>query len=108
MGVQDTFQLYGAGFQNKLLAVLLKNRIYLQQIHDIIEPSYFSSEANQWIAATIIKYFSEYKNTPSLDVFKIEIDLIETPVLKTTVVEALKDIVRQTDAEDLTYIKDKT
>jgi len=108
MGIQDTFQLYGAGFQNKLLAVLLKNRIYLQQIHDIIEPSYFSSEANQWIATTILKYFSEYKNTPSLDVFKIEIDLIETPVLKTTVIESLKDIVRQADAEDLTYIKDKT
>jgi len=53
MGIQDTFQLYGGGFQNKLLAVLLKDRIFLQQIHDIIDDKYFSSEASQWIAKTL-------------------------------------------------------
>ena len=108
MSIQDTFQLYGGGFQTKLLAVLLKDRIYLQQIHDILDAKYFSSEANQWTAKTIIKYFNEYKNTPTLEVLKVELDSITEPVLKTTIVESLKDVMKQIDAEDLNYIKDRT
>ncbi len=108
MGIQDTFQLYGAGFQTKLLAVLLKDRSYVQQIHDILDAKYFSSEANQWIAKTVVKYFNEYKNTPTLEVLKVELDQIDDSVLKTTIVDSLKDVVKQADAEDLDYIKDRT
>ena len=108
MGIQDTFQLYGGGFQNKLLAVLMKDRIFLQQIHDILDAKYFSSEANQWVAKTIIKYFEEYKSTPTLEVMKVEIDAISEPVMKTAIIDSLKDVMKQIDAEDLTYVKDKT
>lgn len=108
MGIQDTFQLYGAGFQTKLLAVLLKDKGYVQQIHDILDAKYFSSEANQWIAKTVVRYFNEYKNTPTLEVLKVELDQEDDSVLKTTIVDSLKDVVRQADAEDLDYIKDKT
>ena len=108
MGTQDTFQLYGSGFQSKLLAVLLKDRIYLQQIHDIIDPTYFSSEAHQWITKTVVSYFNEYKATPTLDVLKVEVDTIEQEVLKTTVIDSLKDVMRQMDTPDAPYIKDKT
>lgn len=108
MGIQDTFQLYGGGFQNKLLAVLMKDRIFLQQIHDILDAKYFSSEANQWVAKTIIKYFDEYKSTPTLEVMKVEIDAIAEPVMKTAIIDSLKDVMKQIDADDLTYVKDKT
>lgn len=108
MSIQDTFQLYGAGFQTKLLAVLLKDRVYLQQIHDILDSKYFSSEANQWIAKTVVKYFNEYKTTPTLEVMKVELDAVEAPVLKAAVVDSLKDVVKQAEAEDLSYIKDRT
>lgn len=108
MGIQDTFQLYGGGFQNKLLAVLMKDRIFLQQIHDMLDAKYFSSEANQWIAKTFIKYFEEYKNTPTLEVMKVEVDAISEPVMKTAIIDSLKDVMKQIDAEDLTYVKDKT
>ena len=108
MGIQDTFQLYGGGFQNKLLAVLMKDRIFLQQIHDILDAKYFSSEANQWVAKTIIKYFEEYKSTPTLEVMKVEIDAIGEPVMKTAIIDSLKDVMKQIDSEDLSYVKDKT
>lgn len=108
MGIQDTFQLYGGGFQNKLLAVLMKDRIFLQQIHDILDAKYFSSEANQWIAKTVINYFEEYKSTPTLEVMKVEVDAISEPVMKTAIIDSLKDVMKQIDAEDLTYVKDKT
>ena len=108
MGIQDTFQLYGSGFQNKLLAVLIKDRIYLQQIHDILDPSYFSSESSQWIAGTIMKYFSTYKSSPTLEVMKVEVDSIENGVLKTAVVDTLKDVMTNIDAPDQQYTKDKS
>jgi replicative DNA helicase len=108
MGIQDTFQLYGSGFQNKLLAVLMKDRIYLQQIHDILDPSYFSSESSQWIAGTIMKYFNTYKSSPTLEVMKVEVDSIENGVLKTTVVDTLKDVMINIDAPDQQYTKDKS
>ena len=108
MGIQDTFQLYGSGFQNKLLAVLMKDRIYLQQIHDILDPSYFSSESSQWIAGTIMKYFNTYKSSPTLEVMKVEVDSIESGVLKTTVVDTLKDVMTNIDAPDQQYTKDKS
>lgn len=108
MGIQDTFQLYGGGFQTKLLAVLLKDRVYLQQIHDILDAKYFSSEANQWIAKIIVKYFNEYKTTPTLEVMKVELDAVQDGVLKTTIIDALKEVVKQADAEDLSFTKDKT
>ena len=108
MGIQDTFQLYGSGFQNKLLAVLIKDRIYLQQIHDILDPSYFSSESSQWIAGTIVKYFNTYKSSPTLEVMKVEIDSIENGVLKTTVIDTLKDVMTNIDAPDQQYTKDKS
>ena len=108
MGIQDTFQLYGSGFQNKLLAVLIKDRIYLQQIHDILDPSYFSSESSQWIAGTIMKYFSTYKSSPTLEVMKVEVDSIENGVLKTTVIDTLKDVMTNIDAPDQQYTKDKS
>ena len=108
MGIQDTFQLYGSGFQNKLLAVLMKDRIYLQQIHDILDPSYFSSESSQWIAGTIMKYFNTYKSSPTLEVMKVEVDSVENGVLKTTIVDTLKDVIANIDAPDQQYTKDKS
>lgn len=108
MGIEDTFQLYGNGFQNKLLAVLMKDRIFLQQIHDILDPKYFSSESSQWISKTIVDYFTKYKSSPTLEVMKVEVDGIEMDVLKTTVIENLRDVTKQIDAVDANYIKDRT
>jgi len=108
MGIQDTFQLYGSGFQTKLLAVLIKDRVYLQQIHDILDSKYFSSEASQWIAEAIVKYFNEYKSTPTLEVMKVEVDGIAQDVLKTAVVDTLKEVMKNVDSLDGDYIKDKS
>ena len=42
----DKLSKFGYSFQCKLIASLFKDRIFLQQIIDILEPSYFESEAN--------------------------------------------------------------
>lgn len=104
---QDTLQFYGTNFQNKVLAILMKDRPFLQQVHDIIDPKYFSSESSQWLAKTIMKYFSDYKNTPTLEVLKIELDKIDIEVLKTTVVDNIREILKFAETEDAQYIKDR-
>ena len=108
MQEQDTLQFYGTGFQNKVLAVLIKDRTFLQQIHDIIEPSYFSSESAQWITSTVLKYFAQYKTPPTLEALKVYLDEIDVDLLKTTVLENLKEVIRYTDSTDLDFTKDRT
>jgi len=105
---QDTLSFYGTTFQTKVLACLIKDRQFLQQIHDILDPKYFSSEAAQWIAKSTLEYFTKYKSPPTLEVFKVQIDEIEVDLLKTTVVENLKEILKYVDADDLQFIKDRS
>jgi hypothetical protein len=87
MQTEDTLQFYGSAFQNKVLAVLIKDRPFLQQVHDIIDPRFFSSESAQWLAKTTLEYFDKYKSPPTLEVLKVELDKIDVDILKTTVVE---------------------
>ncbi len=77
----DTLQRFGNAFQTKVLACLLKDRLFLQQIGDILDPKYFSSDASQWLVRTVVQYFNEYKNTPTLDVLKVKIDELDEMVL---------------------------
>ena len=108
MQVEDTLSFFGTGFQNKVLTVLMRDRAFLQQVHDILDPKYFSSESSQWITKIILKYFGEYKSPPTLEVLKVELDQIEVPMLKTTVVDNIREVLKFAEAEDLQYIKDKT
>lgn len=103
----DTLQRFGNAFQTKVIAALLRDKIFLQQITDILDPKYFSSDAAQWVVKTINQYFTEYKTTATFDVLKVKVDAIEVDILKTTVVELLKEVVKQLEADDLTFVKDQ-
>ncbi len=108
MEVQDTLQFYGSAFQNKVLCSLMKDRPFLQQVHDIIDPKFFSSESAQWLAKTILTYFDQYKSPPTLEVLKVETDRVDIDLLKTTIVENIREVLKYADSEDAQYIKDKT
>ena len=68
--MQDNFKKYGYSFQIKLIAALFKDRLFLQQISDILDPSFMESEANQWIVKTILEYFAEFNALPTLEVIR--------------------------------------
>ena len=42
----DKLSEYGYGFQVKVLSAMFTDRIFLQQIADIIQPDYFESDSN--------------------------------------------------------------
>jgi len=103
----DTLIKFGNAFQTKVIACLLKDKPFLQQVSDIIEPNYMSSEAAQWIVTTILNYYKEYKTPPTLDVLKIKVDEVEIDILKASVVMQLKDTMQHLEADDLQFIKDQ-
>ena len=87
---------------------MLSDKVFLQTIFDIINPSYFDSDGNKLLIKMIMGYFTEYKTKPTLDVLKVKIDKIDSDVLKVSVVKNLKNHLRQIESEDLDYVKNKT
>jgi hypothetical protein len=105
--MSDLLSSYGYTFQVKVITALLRNRTFLQQVYDILDPKYFESEANQWLIEQIIDYGKVYKSSPTLEVLKFKIQEIEYDVLKQEVVQHLKDAWRYIESDDLTFIEEK-
>ena len=101
----DRLSSYGYSFQIKVITALLTDKSFLQQISDIILPSYFESDANNWIVDNILQYHLEYKSSPTLEVMKVKLETIEHEVLKPQIVEHLKNAWKFTEATDLEFIK---
>jgi replicative DNA helicase len=101
----DRLSSYGYSFQIKVITALLTDRIFIQQISDILLPTYFESDANNWIVTTILEYNKEYKSNPTLEVMKVKIEEVEHDVLKQQIIDHLKDAWKFHEASDLDFIK---
>lgn len=104
----DRISDWGYNFQIKLISSLFTDRLFLQQISDILDVKFFESEANQFIIGTIMEYFQEYKDAPTMEVMKVQLDEIENALLVETIKSHLKDIYKQFEATDLEFVKTKT
>lgn len=98
---------FGYSFQIKLISALFKDKLFLQQIVDILDSTYFDSEANIVILDIIKEYFAEYKSTPTLEAMKIKIVEMEDDLLKKSIAENIKAAFSNLEAEDLDYVKHK-
>jgi len=107
----DKLAEYGFGFQVKVLAALFTDRSFLQQIADIIQSDYFESDANSWILDVILTHFREYKSPPSKDVLKVKLTELSDDgpesILKTAILEQLKEVFRYMESDDLSFVKDE-
>lgn len=101
----DRLSSYGYSFQIKVITALFTDKMFLQQIADILSPSYFESDANNWIITSILDYNKEYKTTPTLEVMKVKLDDVEHDVLKEQIKAHLKDAWKYAEADDLEFIK---
>lgn len=99
---------YGHSFQLKIIASLLSDQSFLQQILDILETSYFQSEANSTIVKIIKDYFLEYKDTPTMEVMVIKTKEIESELLRETMKESLKESYKHMKDPDLEFVKKKS
>jgi len=86
---------------------MFTDRIFLQQIADIIQADYFESDSNSWLLDVILEHFRQYKAPPSKDVLKVKVTEIENDILKTAVLEQLKEVFRYMESDDLSFVKDE-
>ena len=105
MEAVDTLVKYGQSYQSKVVASLITDVKFLEQVGEITKPAFFESQANQWIVKETQTYFDEFRAVPTMEVFKIKVGDIEDKGLKQTVVEQLKNVYLQVGAEDIPYVK---
>jgi len=103
----DTLVKYGQSYQSKVVASFITDVKFLEQVNEITKPTFFESQANQWIVKETQTYFDKYRGVPTMEVFKIKVGEIEDKVLKQTVVEQLKNVYQQIGVEDLPYVKNE-
>ena len=101
----DTLSKYGQSFQTKVLSSLIADVRMLDTLSEIIHPKFFESEANKWIADEVISYYNEFKKSPTLDVFKVEVSKLDDKGFQKNVVEQLKSVFTQVGDSDLEYVK---
>lgn len=104
----DKLSTYGHNFQIKVISSLLTDRVFLQQVSDILSPDYFESQANQWIVNVIKDYFIEYGSIPTLDVFKIKAQEESSDILKTSIIDNLREVFKYLESEDLDFVKEES
>ena len=98
---------YGYSFQIKFIVCLITDKLFLEQIVDILDEKYISNDAFRWITKEIREYYNQYKNIISMNVFKIKIQEIDSDLLQVNIKDVLKEVFKNMEAHDLEYIKDK-
>jgi len=101
----DRLSSYGYSFQIKVIASLFTDKLFINQIAEILSPKYFESDANNWIVETVLEYHREFKTSPTLEVIKVKQQGLDHDVLKEQIVAHMKDAWRYIEADDLPFIK---
>ena len=99
---------YGYNFQVKFIVCLITDKLFLEQIIDILDEKYLGNEAFQWIIKEIKEYYGKYKTTITMDTFKVKVGELESEMLQQNVKDALREAWKHVEAADLDYIKDKS
>ena len=103
----DKLTDFGHTFQIKSVASLMTNQTFLEQIHDILDEKHYDSDSLKWIIKECKNYFDEYRKCITLDVFKVKTSEVDNDILKVSIIENLKEVMRYTEAPDLDFIQDK-
>ena len=98
---------FGHTFQIKSVSCLMSDSGFIAQIYDILDEKHYDNESLKWIVKECKSYYDEYKAPITLDVFKVKVQGVHNDILKTTIVETLKDVFRYIEAPDLDFIKDQ-
>ncbi len=101
----DNLSKYGQSYQTKVVANLVVDRPFLEQVSDILETKYFEADTNKWIVDLTKKYFHKYKNTPTTDYFKTEVQKISDNTLQQNVLGQLKAVYQNTQHTDKEWVK---
>jgi archaellum biogenesis ATPase FlaH len=99
---------YGTSFQSKIITSLIVDTKFIKTIGDILEVSYFDSDSNKFLVKSIVDYFKKYKTPPTMEALKVVIDDVENDVLKTSIVDSLRNAWQHREDPDLEFVKEKS
>jgi len=105
--VRDRLQDFGYNFQIKSIVCLMKDSNFIEQIIDILDDNHYDNDALKWIVKNCKEYFLKYKKPITLDAFKVCVSDIDNDILKTTVMENLKEVFKHMEAVDLDFVQDQ-
>ena len=105
--MSETLVQFGTSFRSKIITSLITDNKFTKQIIDILEVSYFDSDSNKFIVKSIQDYFTKYKNVPTMEALKVFVDEIENDVLKSGVVDFLRQAWSHRESPDLEFVKEK-
>ena len=108
MVMNESLIKYGTSFQSKIITSLIVDNKFIKTIGDILEVSYFDSDANKFLVKSIVDYFEKYKSPPTMEALKVVIDDVENDTLKTTIVDSLRGAWQHRESPDLEFVKEKT
>ena len=106
--MSETLTQFGTSFQSKIIASLLRDVKFIQTINDILNPDMLDSDSNKWLVNSIRDYYTQYKKRPTLEVIKYKVDEIENDVLKSGVVDKLREVWKNIEATDLEFVQSQT
>ena len=85
MAALQSMEEYGVPFQMKVISSLLNHKEFLQNIHDVLTEEHFSNPSHKWIIGEILKYYSRFHTTISMDMLKVEMKKLDNEVLKVAI-----------------------
>ena len=68
---------------------------FLDQIYDILDENYYDNDSMKWLVGKCKSYYKKYKKQITFDVYKVEINEVQIDILKTAILETLKEILER-------------
>ena len=97
---------FGYSFQVKFIVCLITDKLFLEQIVDILDEKYINNDGFKWIVKEIREYYNEYKTVPTMEVFKVELENLNKELQNVAVKDLLKQAYKSSKATDLGFVKD--
>ena len=104
----DKLSQFGHSFQIKSIVCLMTKPQFIEQTIDILNEESYDSDGLKWIVKHCKEYFIEYKKPITLDVFKVKLSDVDNDILKTTILENLKEVHRNFESTELDFVQDQT
>lgn len=103
----DNLHKFGLDFQVKIIAGIITDKSFLERVVDIIEVEMFENSAHQWIVKEIIRYHADYKDLPTMQVFKIRTDTIDNEEFKASITDQLRHVYMKLNESDLQFVREQ-
>lgn len=107
--MDETLDKFGYSGQTKILTLLVTDKDFIGKMIDILEPKLFENKAMGWVCEKTLNYYREFKLTPTLDVFRFQVESIKNnEAFQKEIAHTLKDVYENIGSGDLPYFKEQS